>query len=202
MVEVSSKVFAAVEILGPGLVCELARALVRARDLHPVFATCAIHASKVVYDEACELARAANERESTDRQHAEARDVAVTAIRFMRKEWMPKFSATITPQQSEDYFQPKDQVWGDDLSRGVSEARVDTNSENVLREDTVNHPPHYTAYPVEVIDMIRAVLGSEGFRAYCFGNEIKYRMRAGLKGDAQQDINKAMKYKEFRNGLE
>jgi hypothetical protein len=67
-------------------------------------------------------------------------------------------------------------------------------------EDRVNHPSHYTAYPVEVIDIIRAVLGAEGFRAYCLGNEIKYRMRAGLKGggNGAEDIAKAMKYMEFR----
>lgn len=67
--------------------------------------------------------------------------------------------------------------------------------------DSVNHPSHYTAFPVEVIDIIRVALGREGFKAYCFGNEIKYRMRAGLKGDnAAEDIAKAMAYKEFRDG--
>lgn len=69
--------------------------------------------------------------------------------------------------------------------------------------DNVKHPSHYTAYPVEVIDMIRAVLGDEGFKAYCLGNEVKYRMRAGLKGDnAAEDIAKAMQYKEFRENAE
>ncbi len=62
----------------------------------------------------------------------------------------------------------------------------------------VKHPAHYTAYPVEVIDMIRAILGDDGFRSYCLGNEIKYRMRAGLKGDQQEDFEKAMQYKKFR----
>lgn len=66
----------------------------------------------------------------------------------------------------------------------------------------VDHPSHYTAYPVEVIDVIRMILGAEGFRAYCFGNEIKYRMRAGFKDDAAQDIAKAMKYREFREAAE
>ena len=62
----------------------------------------------------------------------------------------------------------------------------------------VKHPAHYTAYPVEVIDMIRVILGDDGFRSYCLGNEIKYRMRAGLKGDQQEDFEKAMQYKKFR----
>lgn len=68
-----------------------------------------------------------------------------------------------------------------------------------MANDLVNHPPHYTAFPVEVIEIIKAALGPEGFKAYCFGNEIKYRMRAGLKGDnVEQDIAKAMTYKRFR----
>ena len=68
--------------------------------------------------------------------------------------------------------------------------------------DKVNHPSHYTDYPIEVIDMIREILtetyGEEAFEAYCLGNEVKYRMRAGLKGVGDEDIKKAMKYKEFR----
>ena len=65
--------------------------------------------------------------------------------------------------------------------------------------DAVNHPSHYTAFPVEVIEIIKAALGPEGFRAYCFGNEIKYRMRAGLKGDnSAEDIGKALAYMKFR----
>ena len=65
--------------------------------------------------------------------------------------------------------------------------------------DAVNHPDHYTAFPVEVIEIIKATLGRDGFRAYCFGNEIKYRMRAGLKGGkAAEDLDKAMTYKRFR----
>lgn len=67
--------------------------------------------------------------------------------------------------------------------------------------DNVNHPKHYKQFGVEVIDIIHNVLGDDGFKAYCIGNELKYRLRAGDKGDAAQDIAKAMKYREFRNGL-
>jgi len=71
-------------------------------------------------------------------------------------------------------------------------------------DDPVSHPSHYTAFPLEVIDVIKRALGPEGFKAYCFGSEIKYRMRAGLKGDdkAAEDIRKAMAYKKFREGAE
>jgi hypothetical protein len=40
------------------------------------------------------------------------------------------------------------------------------------------------------------------FEAYCFGNELKYRLRAGFKGDTLEDIEKALKYKNFRKGVE
>ena len=69
-------------------------------------------------------------------------------------------------------------------------------------QDMVNHPDHYRKFPIEVIEMIKALLimkyGEDGYEAYCFGNELKYRMRAGIKGDIVEDIKKAMKYMEFR----
>ena len=66
--------------------------------------------------------------------------------------------------------------------------------------DQVKHPDHYTAFPVEVIKIIKSSLTHTGFESFCFGNEIKYRMRAGLKGDnATEDIKKAMMYKKFRD---
>ena len=68
----------------------------------------------------------------------------------------------------------------------------------VMKCDPVDRPAHYQHFGVEVIDIIRSVLGPEGFRAYCIGNELKYRLRAGDKGDAAQDLAKAMKYREFR----
>jgi hypothetical protein len=59
--------------------------------------------------------------------------------------------------------------------------------------DMVNHPPHYQG-KVECIDAIEAALGAEGFVAYCRGNALKYSFRAGRKGDAVQDIQKARWY--------
>lgn len=66
--------------------------------------------------------------------------------------------------------------------------------------DMVHNPNHYQQFGMEVIDIIRHVLGPEGFRDYCIGNELKYRLRAGDKGDAAQDLAKAQKYREFREG--
>jgi len=74
--------------------------------------------------------------------------------------------------------------------------------------DNVNHPAHYAGqFPLEVIEMIEAVLretyGGTAFKAYCLGNELKYRFRAGHKSDdPAEDIAKAEKYREFREAQE
>jgi hypothetical protein len=111
-------------------------------------------------------------------------------------------------EMTRDYFKPENEPYN-----GVPEEffklEFATDDEMVVKKpqlsdecgelsDPVNQPSHYKSYPVEVIDIIRHVLGPEGFRAYCIGNELKYRLRAGDKGDAEQDLAKAMKYREFR----
>ena len=73
--------------------------------------------------------------------------------------------------------------------------------------DPVNHPSHYKKYPFEVKDAIEVLLGMGDippYDAYCLGNELKYRLRAGFKGTdlAQQDIDKAMFYYKERTGLD
>ena len=88
----------------------------------------------------------------------------------------------------EDFFKPE----VDENNATLAENREEP------APDAVHHPSHYKQFGVEVIDIIRHVLGPDGFRAYCIGNELKYRLRAGDKGDAAQDIAKAMKYREFR----
>ena len=55
--------------------------------------------------------------------------------------------------------------------------------------DPVNNPPHYKSGGIEVIDVIEAFeLG------YRLGNVIKYVLRAGRKGDALEDLEKAAWY--------
>lgn len=55
--------------------------------------------------------------------------------------------------------------------------------------ETVDHPPHYNSHPsgVECIDIVEHF----GFNV---GNAIKYLWRAGLKGDAIEDLKKAAWY--------
>lgn len=55
--------------------------------------------------------------------------------------------------------------------------------------DTINHPSHYTRWPVEVIDLTER----EGF---LYGNVLKYALRAGAKSGAAygEDMAKAAWY--------
>jgi hypothetical protein len=57
--------------------------------------------------------------------------------------------------------------------------------------DPVNHPPHYTSHPSGV----GTIQITEHFN-FCIGNAIKYCWRAGLKGDALEDLRKAQWYIE------
>ena len=75
-------------------------------------------------------------------------------------------------------------------------------------KDQVNSPQHYADhYPVEVIEMIKAVFksvfGDEwevAFKGYMLGNELKYRLRAGFKepDKIEQDIQKSLWYNKAR----
>lgn len=51
----------------------------------------------------------------------------------------------------------------------------------------IDHPPHYNQLNVECIDVV------EHFN-FNTGNAIKYLWRHGLKGDALQDLEKALWY--------
>ena len=55
--------------------------------------------------------------------------------------------------------------------------------------DNVNHPSHYTRWPVEVIDLTER----EGF---LYGNTLKYSLRAGSKDGStyEEDMAKAAWY--------
>ena len=55
--------------------------------------------------------------------------------------------------------------------------------------DEINHPKHYTSHPsgIECIEVVEHL-------GFCVGNAIKYLWRAGLKGDALEDLKKARWY--------
>jgi hypothetical protein len=56
-------------------------------------------------------------------------------------------------------------------------------------------PMHYQLFPdMEAIAVIREVLTVDEYIGYLKGNILKYRLRAGKKGDALTDLNKAEDY--------
>jgi hypothetical protein len=68
------------------------------------------------------------------------------------------------------------------------------------KEDMVNRPSHYNYGDIECIDAIRAMLGPDGFKAYCKGNELKYLWRSGLKFKEKEDLQKSVWYGRMANG--
>ena len=58
-----------------------------------------------------------------------------------------------------------------------------------MTNDPVNHPAHYTKHPsgIECIQITEHM-------NFCLGSAMKYIWRAGLKGDARQDLEKAKWY--------
>jgi hypothetical protein len=53
---------------------------------------------------------------------------------------------------------------------------------------------HYKDMPVQPWDVMEAVLSRAEFEGFLKGNVIKYSMRAGHKGDASTDLQKARHY--------
>jgi len=65
-------------------------------------------------------------------------------------------------------------------------------------KDMVNSPSHYALFDdIEAIQVIASSMTKEMFKGYCFGNLLKYKLRAGGKDDIQQELKKADKYKEL-----
>lgn len=64
------------------------------------------------------------------------------------------------------------------------------------QHDEINHPRHYELAPgLEAWDVIKATLTPAELRGYCVGQILKYRLRAGEKGDALKCIGKANWYR-------
>ena len=59
--------------------------------------------------------------------------------------------------------------------------------------DPIHNPAHYTAYPVQPIEICRHL-------GFCLGNVVKYVLRAPLKGGLE-DLNKALKYLKWEEEM-
>lgn len=87
------------------------------------------------------------------------------------------------------------------LAVEVEALRVAKNKES--DNDTVNEPKHYRldGLGIESIDVIKAVLREDGFKAFCRGNALKYLIRADHKGGVE-DLEKARVYLNWEIGME
>jgi len=71
--------------------------------------------------------------------------------------------------------------------------------------DPINYPKHYNQlYDIEAKDIIQEVLSSyEGkltnWEAHCLATYLKYRLRAGDKTDALEDLSKSNVYRSWFN---
>ncbi|CAH9015992.1 putative protein of unknown function DUF3310 [Vibrio phage 489E54-1] len=63
--------------------------------------------------------------------------------------------------------------------------------------DTVRNPNHYKLIDAEVIEIIASSMTPDEWLGYCRGNVLKYRLRAGKKGDASVCLAKADFYEEL-----
>ena len=86
----------------------------------------------------------------------------------------------------------EEQVWK--IVNQVTDELQKSVDTSLPTPDPVNSPAHYTQGRTEVFDMMLAIWGAEKVKTYCEINAFKYRMRAGYKADAVQDIEKAKWY--------
>lgn len=67
--------------------------------------------------------------------------------------------------------------------------------------DAVKAPSHYMLFDgTESIEVIARSMTVSEFRGFCFGNVLKYRLRAGKKSELatmEQDLKKAAYYQEL-----
>ena len=68
--------------------------------------------------------------------------------------------------------------------------------------DNVNHPSHYVKEGhCECIQEMLDKHGAMPVFWFCILNAEKYEYRAGLKGDAETDLKKALWYRKFADNL-
>lgn len=70
-----------------------------------------------------------------------------------------------------------------------------TIDKSEILEDNIKSPSHYRLEGLncETIDVVKARLGKEGFKAFCIGNVIKYVLRAEKK-NGLEDYKKSRQY--------
>jgi len=102
------------------------------------------------------------------------------------------------PWTAEEWDESRMDVIGQNGGDGL---HYQNDGEFVIMNNTVTNnvskPKHYKILDCEAIDMIVDTLTQDEFKGYCFGNILKYRLRAGKKGDALEDLAKADEYEKI-----
>ena len=80
----------------------------------------------------------------------------------------------------------------------IGEGTIDKSTPIEVSEDKIKSPSHYKLEGLncETIDVVKARLGKEGFKAFCVGNVIKYVLRAEKK-NGLEDYKKVRKYLDW-----
>lgn len=79
--------------------------------------------------------------------------------------------------------------------------RIKDDKERIV-EDLITSPSHYKLDglgSIESIDVVKSVLGEEGFKSFCIGNVLKYTIRHKKK-NGNQDLRKARVYLNWAIG--
>lgn len=78
----------------------------------------------------------------------------------------------------------------------LNEISLKEYEERLIAMDDVKNPKHYKleGLELECKDIIKSVLGKEGYKNWCHGTALKYLFRAGKKEDELKDFKKARVY--------
>nr|DAQ10089.1 MAG TPA: nucelotide kinase [Caudoviricetes sp.] len=100
-----------------------------------------------------------------------------------------KYLRNIPDEQVDVIMQYKIQRQLRRIENGDGAQRVESE------QDVIKSPSHYMldGLNVEAIDVIKAVLGEDGFKAHCRGCALKYLLRADKK-NRTEDLKKARVY--------
>ena len=66
-----------------------------------------------------------------------------------------------------------------------------------MRKEDGVRPDYYKEETYECIEVLREVLGEEGYEGFCIGNAFKYLWRYGEKTEGTEDLVKARTYLDF-----
>ena len=100
--------------------------------------------------------------------------------------------------------------WGDDKFGNEINTPADGSEDDLMDSmryamqrvsaiDDVKSPKHYKLEGLELEgkDIIKSVLGKEGYKSWCHGTALKYLFRAGKKEDELKDFKKARVYLDW-----